>query len=375
MQVNQDVLRGAESAVMELMALYRKYGYTRFKMSRFEEYDLYANNKDFLVSDRIITFTDTNGKLMALKPDVTMSIIKNSADRPDCVQKVYYNENVYRVSRRRHAFEEIMQAGLECVGKIGLYDLCEVIQLAVRSLGLISDRYVLDVSHLGFVSGILRDLPVSQAQRAQILGYIGQKNAAGIEDVCRQAELDEKQIASLVAMTRIYGPMRDTLVRLEAFDKNEQTSSALAELNDISRVLARNGMDQNIQLDFSVVNDMNYYNGMVFAGYVEGVAEGILSGGQYDKLLHKLGKKAGAVGFAVYLDELERLDRDENAFDVDVLVLYDEKEDVEALASRVRELADSGKRVMAQRIMPPGVRYRRLATFSQGRLIYANADA
>ncbi|MBR4845925.1 MAG: ATP phosphoribosyltransferase regulatory subunit, partial [Bacteroidaceae bacterium] len=101
--------RREEQAVFALRELYETYGYAPYKMSKFEEYDLYVRNKDFLISDGIITFTDTDGKLMALKPDVTLSIIKNSKDRPGCVRKVYYNENVYRVSEDAHCFKEIMQ--------------------------------------------------------------------------------------------------------------------------------------------------------------------------------------------------------------------------------------------------------------------------
>ena len=97
------LLKREERAVFELRSLYQKYGYRQYKMGKFEEYDLYVRNKDFLVSDGIITFTDTNGRLMALKPDVTLSIIKNSTDAPGCLHKVYYNENVYRISGSRRA--------------------------------------------------------------------------------------------------------------------------------------------------------------------------------------------------------------------------------------------------------------------------------
>ena len=102
-----------EAAACEMRRLYRSYGYTQFKMSRFEEYDLYVRNKDFLISDNIITFNDTDGRLMAMKPDVTLSIIKNSEYKKGCVQKVYYNENVYRVPKGSRSFKEIMQVGLE----------------------------------------------------------------------------------------------------------------------------------------------------------------------------------------------------------------------------------------------------------------------
>ena len=71
-------LKDDEWAIFRLRMLYRQYGYTYYKMSKFEEYDLYVRNKSFLGSDNILTFTGTDGKLMALKPDVTLSIIKNT---------------------------------------------------------------------------------------------------------------------------------------------------------------------------------------------------------------------------------------------------------------------------------------------------------
>ena len=105
------ILTTEERAAMSLRALYRDYGYQPFRMSRFEEYDFYARNKDFLVSDQIITFTDSRGKLMALKPDVTLSILKSGKDQPGCRQKLCYSENVFRVSSSSGQFREIMQAG------------------------------------------------------------------------------------------------------------------------------------------------------------------------------------------------------------------------------------------------------------------------
>ena len=106
--MTENIIKKDEQAVFSLRRLYRKFGYARYKMSRFEEYDLYVRNKDFLVSDEVITFTDHTGRLLALKPDVTLSIIKNTVDRPDTVQKVYYNENVYRVAKGTHSFKEII---------------------------------------------------------------------------------------------------------------------------------------------------------------------------------------------------------------------------------------------------------------------------
>ena len=161
MNIAETILQNDEKAVYRLRSLYRSYGYTPYKMSKFEEYDLYVRNKDFLVSDSVITFTDKSGKLMALKPDVTLSIIKNNKDVTYGVQKLCYNENVYRVSDENGSYKEIMQTGLECIGQIDTYCLCEVLSLAAQSLCAVSEEFVLDVSHLGIVSAVLDSLKVS----------------------------------------------------------------------------------------------------------------------------------------------------------------------------------------------------------------------
>ena len=170
------IIKSDERAIFELRALYKSFGYSQYKMSRFEEYDLYVRNKDFLLSDEVITFTDRNGRLLALKPDVTLSIIKNSSDEKGLVEKLYYNENVYRVAPGTHNFKEIMQAGLECIGDLSFYDISEVVLLAAKSLSLISESYVLDISHMGLIAAVLEDAGLSPQGKKQALTFLNQKN-------------------------------------------------------------------------------------------------------------------------------------------------------------------------------------------------------
>ena len=65
MKIDNSLLKSDEKTVFKLRSLYGKYGYSRFRMSKFEEYELYVQNKNFLTSDHIVTFTE-NGKLLAL---------------------------------------------------------------------------------------------------------------------------------------------------------------------------------------------------------------------------------------------------------------------------------------------------------------------
>ena len=187
------ILKNEERAVFDLRALYRRYGYAPYKMSRFEEYDLYVRNKDFLVSDQIITFSGPRGKLMALKPDVTLSIVKNAPEEPGVVQKVYYNENVYRDCR------EIMQAGLECAGDLGSYEIAEVALLAVKSLEALGGKYVLDLSHMGLISAVLDVCGLEDSGKA--MECLRRKNLHELETLCADNEIAWQKLSALLPTT------------------------------------------------------------------------------------------------------------------------------------------------------------------------------
>ena len=347
-----------EQIVFLLRELYQRYGYTQFKMSKFEPYDLYMLNKEFLVSEGIITFTDTDGTLMALKPDVTLSIVKNY--RNSELQKVCYSENVYRIAGASHSYREIMQTGLECMGDVGLYEISEVVLLAAKSLQAISPRFVLDLSHMDIVSSILANTELTKSQTAEALQYIADKNACAMKNLC--AELPEAQANRLLQLMQIGGPLSTAVAQLEQLTD----CPAMKELKQLAVLLQREGFGAEVQLDFSIVGDWNYYNGVVFRGYVEGIPEGILSGGQYDQLMEKMGKHAKGVGFAVYLDQLELLDRRRSFYDVDTVVLYDPSLDLTTLSQVAGQLSDSG--VLMLKKKPENLHYRRLMRLADGRL-------
>ncbi|MCQ2440296.1 MAG: ATP phosphoribosyltransferase [Clostridia bacterium] len=308
MTVNDSVLQNSEKIIFTLRELYLKYGYLPYRMSKFEEYDLYAKNKDFLVSDNVITFTDTSGKLMALKPDVTLSIIKNSTDENNTVQKLFYNENVYRVSKGTGSFKEIMQSGVECFGSIGENDICEVLSLALDSLSMLSKEYVLAVSDLDILSNIIKKLNLSKTLEYSLYKAIGEKNFHEIDNICKDS-CDKKTVILLKQLLSINGTVSQVTESLREIDDG----SCSKFLSVIQRFKDKN----YVVIDFSVVGDTNYYNGIVFKGFLRDIPTEVLSGGQYDCLMRKMGRKSCAIGFAVYTDVLERINFQENAQTVD----------------------------------------------------------
>ncbi len=366
MQNNSSPVYSEVTLKQALRTLYRGFGYTRFKMSKFEEYDTYAKVKDFLISDKVITFTDTNGKLLAMKPDVTVSIIKNLGDTKDGVSKVYYNENVYRVAPGTTAFREIMQAGLECIGDVDTYQIAEVVLLAVKSLSLISDSFVLNLSHMGFVSGMLDALGLDGEEKKKALRAVGEKNMPALLSLCTENGFSKEKTDCVTSLIGLFGPIKDVAEKLSALCQNEEMERANKTICAICDALLACGKERYVNLDFSVVNDMNYYNGIVFTGYVEGVPAGVLSGGQYDKLMQKMGKPAKAIGFAVYLDQLESLKEQEGGFDADVLIVYDETVPSKDVLLKAEQLSEEGKTVFVSKGTENGVRAREVITLSNG---------
>ena len=81
--------------------------------------------------------------------------------------------------------------------------------------------------------------------------------------------------------------------------------AALDELQALQNALGEDG--RGTQLDLSMADEMEYYNGLVFTGYVAGIPRAVLKGGRYDYLMQRFTPGANAIGFAIYLDELERL--------------------------------------------------------------------
>lgn len=362
--MSETVLKKEEQVAFALRSLYKKYGYLPYKMGKFEEYDLYARNKDFLRGDGVITFNDTDGKLLALKPDVTLSIVKNLGDT-DSLQKVYYNENVYRVSGETKQFKELMQVGVECIGCVGAYEVYETVVLAAESLAAISDKYVLDISHLGILSALFEEIGLGRAFEKEAVKLLAEKNLHEMKALCLRCEVSAALTEKLLTIVQSYGDMESTLQAIRPLCASGALKTAFDELQSLYVLLKDTEYLSKIRLDFSVVNNMKYYNGIMFKGFIDGVSEGVLSGGRYDGLVARMGKKSGAIGFAVYLDLLADFFAEKRGCDVDVLIIYGEQTPALAIVEQVQKAVGAGNSVRAQK-QAGKLRYKTLIDLTKG---------
>ena len=326
-----------------LNRLFEGYGYQKFRTSKFEEYDLYAENRDFLMSSQLITFTDLDGRLLALKPDITLSIIKSTT----APRRVYYNEMVYR-PKDRH-FREIPQAGVECIGTVDLYREAEVLNLACRALACIEEDYVLSISHAGLLKALIEHLGLSEKNGAAVIEALCGKNADRIRSLAAKGILREADAKLLCTLAEMYRPLRDGVRILRDLMPFEGGKEILTELSELASVLAGFGVLDHVYLDFSLKSSMEYYNGVIFQGSVRSVPTFVLSGGRYDSLMKKMAKPFQAIGFAVYMDVVENSRGSGKAKDDGIAVIYGEADSPKEIAELIFRFAEAGIKVSAVR--------------------------
>lgn len=288
----ETILTDEERAVFALRNLYRAHGYATYKMSRFEEYDLYVRCRDFLPAGQIITFPGSDGKLLAMKPDVTLSVLLSAPEEPGVVQRVCYNENVYRADPATGDLREITQTGLECVGDLTERDVAQVVLLAAKSMETLGKDHLLTISHMGLLRAALENSALSTEGQRGAMDCIRRKNPHALLALCAGEGVSAEKLLAILECT--------DLAALESRLETEGERAAFDELCRIFDDLADNGFGERLRLDFSAGQDMKYYDGVVFRGYLAGIPTSVLRGGQYDRLARRLGRHSRAVGFAVY---------------------------------------------------------------------------
>ncbi len=352
-----------EEYFIGLRRLFESFGYKKFKMRKFENYDLYLENKSFLRSGNIITVTGPKGRLLAIKPDVTLSIVKNV--REDMLPaKYYYNESVYIADSSDGSINESTQIGLEYIGNLDIRALAEILLLASESLLRVDEEYLIAISHMSFVSDILTDSGLGETERNAVIGLISQKNLHGIRALCESLNVDEVCTERICSLAFVCGELREEINNAKQFVCGSASQAGYEELVALSEVIEEFGLSDKFILDFSLMNDMNYYNGLVFQGFIHGVPKNVLSGGRYDNLVRRFGVETSAAGFAVFTDVLDKFRYQSEEYDYDIFLLYSSDCRAETVLKAELEFTKQGLRCISFDSEPNGLKYKKKAVMS-----------
>ncbi|MFI3250270.1 MAG: ATP phosphoribosyltransferase regulatory subunit [Eubacteriales bacterium] len=301
-----DFLPQTEQIALLLQDMYSRFGYKRYKINKFEEYSFYMEKEQFLNDSRILTFSGPNGKLLALKPDITMSVAKNAMKNPDEDSKIYYHESVFRIPKGDDQFKEISQLGVEFMGDLSDYQLLEVVNLACKSLQTMSSDSRLCLSHAGLILTVMQELSLTSGQRGVVFNLIKQKNLHDLSAFFKQEQIVDGGI--LHALLTLNATVDQSMTTLRQLLPEPVYQKSLDELALVMEHIGEMINPSHVFLDFSHISCTEYYNGIIFAGYVPGLAVPALLGGRYDKLLDSMGLEGkSALGFAIYLSAMHNL--------------------------------------------------------------------
>jgi ATP phosphoribosyltransferase regulatory subunit len=234
---------------------------------------------------------------------------------------------------------------------------------------------VLEVSNLDMLTPLLSEIfPEGQVKAA--LKCVDEKNIHGLDSICAESGVPKEKADPLKELLSIYGRPADVMPQISAFAASHGLSAEAAALAAALEIFAGSELEDRLVIDFSAVSDIKYYNGIVFRGFVNGVPDSVLCGGQYDRLMRRMGRESGAIGFAVYLDMLNYLPQKSSGRDgVDVMLIYGPGESPSAVRKAVAQFTSQGLTVLAGRSPSQKVRYGRLAELKDGRVTIIEDDA
>jgi ATP phosphoribosyltransferase regulatory subunit len=301
------VRRAVEDAVM---SVFDGWGYEEIAAPSVDYYVLFERGMGREEARRSFRFTDTDGRLLALRPDVTSSVARAaatlfaSAPRP---LRFCYAASVFFQRPRSHAEwkRQGRQLGCELIGAGGGEADAEVLAIAAEVLERLRLRFRVTLNHVGVFKGVAEELGLDESERERVRRLIDARDAAGLEAVL--ASRAGGGAPSLARTLTRHACERGAIEEARAVLNNARSLEALDALEKTWGVVEALELTDVFDLDLGDVSGLDYYTGLVFKIYAEGAGSRVGSGGRYDELTANFGRREPAVGFVLDLDAVSEI--------------------------------------------------------------------
>ncbi|QGG49029.1 ATP phosphoribosyltransferase regulatory subunit [Heliorestis convoluta] len=288
--------------------LYTSWSYEEVITPTVEYLDVLAIDTGEEMAGRLFQLFDRKGHIMVLRPEMTTPIARLVASRlykEPLPQRLFYGANVFRYDEPQAGRQrEIYQSGVELIGAPGPLADAEVIALAVEALresGL--EDFQISIGQIDVFNGIMEELPLSPEEKVKISRLVAKKDFVSLEEFLDDHPLNLDQAELLLRLPTFHGS-KEVLEEASILAVNEKARQGLENLRQVYEALSLYGVQDYIALDLGVLRGFDYYTGVVFEGYTEGLGFPICGGGRYDRLLAQMGFDSPATGFAIGLERV-----------------------------------------------------------------------
>lgn len=287
---------------------FQTYGYKQIRTSTFESYDLYSNVAGTIPQDEMIKVIDASGKVLVLRPDVTIPVTQEVArQHPNLteVKRYFYVLDVFRQSFANNGSKERTQAGVECFGSNSVETDAEILALAIHTLNdLGTYNFKIEIGHAGFFKSLVAELNLSHSDFQKLQQFIEQKNVTEIAPFLENLNVDQHLIDALSTIPLLYGKPEDVLARLEKISLQTTINEEITYLKSVYDILKSYGIEDNVVLDLGLISHMEYYTDIIFQGFIQNISKPVLIGGRYNHLADQFDAHIPAIGFAYDVDLL-----------------------------------------------------------------------
>lgn len=316
--------------------VFRASAYCEVETPMFEYYDCYLGRDGQISQENLYKFFDEQGRVLSLRPDFTTSIARMAAtkeyDKP-LPLRYMYNGSVFRTEQTEGARRrEFTQSGIELIGSYSAKADAEVIALTIEALiscGI--EEMSIEIGQVGFFNGLVLQTGLDTENAERLRERIDSKDVVGIREILADIDMDKDIKSLIVELPYLFGGV-EILDKANLDGLNETSKSALDNLREIYNILCDYGFSDYVSLDLGMLQDIDYYTGVIFKGYTHGVGFPICAGGRYDNLMSNFGAQMGAVGAAIGVNRVMSAIDTSYGRENDVIMLYaeDNKRAIEA---------------------------------------------
>jgi len=292
------------------MSVFEGWSYEEVLTPSLDYYALFEHGMGQTEAQTSFRFSDSDGQMLSLRPDITSSVARVAAtllaerERP---LRLCYAAPVFRRQQQSHAEwrRENTQLGCELIGVSGEAADLEVLLVAaeiLKSIGL-ADSFCITINDVGIFNGLLKQLS-TQSQPHEILRRLIDTRDRGelksfLDRNCSNASIREA-FSKLIELTG----KQEILADARRVITNPDSVAALDRLGGLWEVIESLGLDNSFEIDLADVSSLDYYTGISFKVFIQGLGYRVGRGGRYDGLTANFGSSEPAVGFVLSLDSL-----------------------------------------------------------------------
>lgn len=293
-------LKFRKSIEREMEEYFESMGYKIIVPDMFLSFDDFLLSKVRQDSEETVKVLGGDSRIYILRPDSTTNILGKIFSKWEGKPplKVYYNSRVFKNTPNGNIMEN-HQMGVESLGDNPQEADWEILAMAITMMEELKTPYVLELGSSKYLDSYLKDLRMDNRDELEIRGLLAKKSRHELEAKLEGLGLEDSLLSVILDME---GSVEEVIQKARSNYLNKEMEASLDALESLTGFLDKNKLLAGVDLDLSMIPDLDYYDGIIFKGYCQDTPKKVLSGGRYDRLTQKFGVSVSAIGFMIDMD-------------------------------------------------------------------------